>query len=238
LIIIHHCLNYFKITEKDIKKNSVFDFVHPDYIEVAKSNMKNENTGYFEILAIKSDKTSIPVELKAKNAVFNNEIVRVVSINDITERKAIEKQIRQLSSAVIQSPVSIVITNLDGEIEYTNPTFTKITGYTKEEAIGKSPSILKTGHTSEKEYEELWDKISKGEIWEGEFYNQKKDGSYYWEFATISPIKNDKGEIINYLAVKEDITKRKENEEALMKSEQELKIANATKDRFFSYFSS
>ena len=135
---------------------------------------------------------------------------------------------------VQQSPVSIVITNLDGNIEYVNPKFCELTGYSFKEAIGKNPNILKTEHTKSDDYKEMWETISNGETWRGEFLNKKKDGTNYWELASISPIIDETGSIIKYLAVKEDITERKKTEEALIKSEKKLSEANATKNMFFS----
>ncbi len=155
-------------------------------------------------------------------------------LEDITKRKNIEKEILQLSTAITQSPASVVITDLDGNIEYVNPKFTDVTGYTYEEAIGKNPRILKTEHTVSGDYKEMWETIASGKIWRGEFLNKRKDGTNYWELASISPIIDKKGNIIKYLAIKEDITERKKTEDALIKSEKELSEANATKNMFFS----
>ncbi|MDX9748579.1 MAG: response regulator [Paludibacter sp.] len=112
----------------------------------------------------------------------------------------------KLSQAVEQSPASVVITTTAGIIEYVNPKFTSVTGYTYNEVLGKNPRILKSGHQSQEFYKELWDTISSGKEWMGEFHNKKKNGELYWELARISPIKNEDGTIINYLATKEDIT--------------------------------
>jgi PAS domain S-box-containing protein len=129
------------------------------------------------------------------------------------KRRLAEINLRKLSRAVEQSPVSIVITDLNGSIEYVNPNFEKITGYKSEEAIGQNPRILKSDHTSPGEYANLWSKIIAGGEWRGEFHNKRKDGSLFWEEARISPIVNDEGVITNFLAVKEDITERKLIEE-------------------------
>ena len=143
--------------------------------------------------------------------------------NDITARKRAEEKSRKLSKAVEQSPASIVITDINGDIEYVNPKFVEITGYTYQEAIGKNPRILKSGFTTDEEYLNLWRIISSGGTWEGEFRNKKKNGEFYWESSKISPIMNDSGIISNYVAVKEDITGRKQIEEALSKSEMRFK---------------
>jgi len=136
---------------------------------------------------------------------------------DITKRKQMEESLRKLSNAVEQSPASVVITDLSGAIEYVNPKFEHLTGYSMEEATGKNPSILKSGEQLDNVYEELWQTITTGGVWHGNFQNKKKNGELYWESATISPIKDGEGKIINYLAVKEDITERKLAEDAVKK---------------------
>ncbi|MBN2807477.1 MAG: GAF domain-containing protein [Prolixibacteraceae bacterium] len=153
------------------------------------------------------------------------------------ERKKNEEELIKLSRAAEQNPTNIVITDLKGRIEYVNPKFTEITGYTFEEALGQNPRILKTGYTSKEEYKTLWNTIANGKDWKGVFRNKRKNGELYWEKALISPIKNQQGKIINYLAIKEDITQQRLDQEALMQSEAKLKEALATKDKFFSIIS-
>ena len=131
---------------------------------------------------------------------------------DITERKQMEEKLRQLSWAVEQSPASIVITDRAGDIEYVNPKFVNVTGYTLAEALGKNPRILKSGEKGPEAYRELWRTITAGKEWSGEFHNKKKNGELYWESASISPIRDLAGRITHYVAVKEDITARKQTE--------------------------
>ncbi len=134
---------------------------------------------------------------------------------DITEWKESEKEIVKLSQAVDQSSSIIVTTDLKGNLEYVNDAFTKITGYSKEEVLGKNPSILKSSYTSKEEYKKLWKEISLGNTWQGTFHNKKKNGKLYWEFASISPVFNKNGEIMSYMKVAEDITKQKIAEEKI-----------------------
>lgn len=141
-------------------------------------------------------------------------------VRESEERKArveAEKGLRKLSKAVEYSPASIMITSADGTIEYVNPKFTRLTGYEPEEVIGKTPRILKSGDMPSEKYSELWDTILSGREWHGEFKNMKKDGSIYYELASISPIVDTKGQIKNFIAVKEDITDRKNIEFELRK---------------------
>lgn len=134
---------------------------------------------------------------------------------DISEKKKAEEQVRKLSRAVEQIPLTVVITNLEGNIEYANPYTYQTTGYTQDELLGKNPKILKSGETSLEEYQQLWGNITHGKEWKGIFHNRKKDGTMYWEQATIGPILNDEGEITHYIAIKEDITERKRIQDEL-----------------------
>ncbi|MEW6577941.1 MAG: PAS domain S-box protein [Chloroflexota bacterium] len=142
----------------------------------------------------------------------------IESFVDVTEHRRVEHELRKLSSAVEQSPSVVMITDVDGTIEYVNPRFTAVTGYTASEAIGQRPSLLKSGHTTTAEYEELWETITAGGEWRGEFLNKKKSGELYWELATILPIRDSGGRITHFLGVKEDITARKRAEQALQES--------------------
>ena len=132
---------------------------------------------------------------------------------DITRERENEIKISQLSEAVKQSPACVVLTDSHGMIEYVNPKFEDLTGYSLEEIKGKNPRILKSGATSPEGYSDLWSKIRKGETWRGIFHNRKKSGELYWESASISGIRSPEGEITHFLAVKEDITEQKMLEE-------------------------
>ena len=133
---------------------------------------------------------------------------------DITERKRMEDQLRELSYAVEQSPISVVITDTDGDIRYVNPMFTRITGYKLEEVIGKNPRILKSDKTPPEIYKQLWDTITTGGEWQGEFCNKKKNGEIYYGFTRISSIKGLTGKITHFIGFIDDITKHKQMEEA------------------------
>jgi PAS domain S-box-containing protein len=144
-------------------------------------------------------------------------------IIDVTSQKASEEKLIQLSRAVEQSPSAVVITDLNGSIEYVNPKFSQITGYSLAEAIGQNPRILKSGQQTRELYRTLWDTIVSGAEWQGELLNRKKNGELFWEFARISPIRNSAGITTHYVAVKEDITERKRAEEAFRKSEEKFR---------------
>lgn len=132
--------------------------------------------------------------------------------HDITQRKRSEDTLRKLSIALEQSPTSVVITDLDSNIEYVNPRFTEITGYSTDEVMHKNPRILQSGKMEKTIYLDMWEKLTEGKIWKGEFYNKRKNGELYWEEARIAPIKNAEGVVIHYVAIKIESTQRKEYE--------------------------
>ncbi len=158
-------------------------------------------------------------------------------IKSLKERKKVEEELRLFSRATEQSASSVIITNLAGTIIYVNEKFCQVTGYSKEEAIGQNPRIQKSGKQKPEFYKNLWETIKAGNDWSGEFHNKRKDGSLYWEHAVISPIKNEKGKITHYMAIKEDITARKNAEKELEKSRKRLQEEIATKNKFFSIIS-
>ena len=149
------------------------------------------------------DRTTVERDNEGNVSHYNGIIV------DISERKQIEDKLLKLSQAVEQSPENIMITDLDGDIEYVNEAFLRTTGYRQEEVIGKNPRLLQSGKTPAKSYLAMWDTLTRGRSWKGELYNVKKDGSEYIEFALISPIYQEDGSISHYVAVKEDITEKK-----------------------------
>lgn len=153
------------------------------------------------------------------------------STQNISERKRLEEEkqisdskIMMLSLAIEQSPVSTVITDLAGNIEFVNPKFTQTTGYTVEEVIGHNPRILKTDYKPGSEYKQMWDMLLSGQTWNGLFQNKKKNGELYWESAVISPVRDKEGTINHFLAVKEDITERIKMEEVLRESEKRYRL--------------
>jgi len=166
----------------------------------------------------------------------NGEVTGVLGIfTDVTERKRAEDRLRVLSSAVEQSPASIIITSSGGKIEYANPKACESTGYALEDLIGKNPRIFKSGEMAPEEYRRLWETIQTGE-WHGIFHNRKKNGELFWEAATISPVRDELGEIRHYLAVKEDITARRDVEAALRESEERFRIAaESTSDLIYDW---
>jgi len=155
-------------------------------------------------------------------------------ISDITDRKKTEDELQNLRTAVDQSANTIVITDPAGRIEYVNPAFEKSTGYSAQEAIGQNPRVLKSGHQDAAFYRRIWATISSGKIWRGQFQNRRKDGTLYWESATISPVFNALGEITHYIAIKENITDRKALEANLIEALDRAESANRAKSDFLA----
>lgn len=164
----------------------------------------------YEFRLIHHDKsTRVMVNINVGLFTYQGKLASIGTVKDITVRKYTEEQLRKLSRVVHQSPISIMITDTNGNIEYVNPTFTEVTGYSLKEVIGQNPRILKSGEHEVEYYEQLWGTIASGSTWRGELRNRKKTGELYWEFATISPISSKAGKVTHYLAILEDITERK-----------------------------
>ena len=151
-----------------------------------------------------------------------------------TQNKIDRHRIRKLTHAVEQSACTVVITDVNGVIEYVNNRFEKLTGYSREEAIGKTPTISNSGQTKSEVYQNMWETIRRGLEWRGELLNKKKNGELYWASLTITPIKDDEGEIVNFLGIEEDITERKA---LLAKLEETLSMLTQT-NRELSQFTS
>ncbi len=156
---------------------------------------------------------------------------------DITERKSLETRNNMLSTAIEASPVSVIITNKNGSIEYVNQFFTEMTGYSAEEVLGKNPNILKSENQSPEFYKSLWNTILAGKNWQGEILNKKKNGELFWENAAISPVINKKGEIIHFIAVKEDVTKLKNTLNDLQQTKEKAEESDKLKTAFLANMS-
>jgi len=177
-----------------------------ELIEPLRSEIQEQIT--FTTVLQRKDGTRYPVEAHLQ-LMDDTLSVFVAVIFDISERMVLEEQLRKLAQAVEQSPVSIIITNLDTEIEYVNEAFVQSSGYSRNEAIGKSLRIPDSGKTPPEIYVAMWEALSHGRSWKGELYNRRKDGTEYIEFAHIAPLSQADGTITHYVAVKEDITEKK-----------------------------
>ena len=185
--------------------------------------MQRESERRFALEALQKVKDELETQVEKRTSELQAANVRLEE--DITERRRAEEALRKLTRAVEQSPGIVLITDVAGNIDYVNPMFVETTGYSFKEVQGKNPRLLKSGETPPEEYKKLWDTITAGKTWRGQFQNKKKSGEIYWEDAVIGPIKDRQGEITHFLAIKEDITQRKQAEEALRVSEASLREA-------------
>lgn len=166
---------------------------------------------------IKKNGEIIHVDISSHLMSFDNRDARLVLIKDVTEKIKADRELKKLLRAVEQSPVTILITDKDGIIEYVNPKFTSMSGYSPEEALGRNVSFLKSPDSKPDNNKKLWDTISSGRDWQGEFRNVSKKGEIFTEFAAISPVFDENKNITHYIAIKEDITERKKDQEKLIK---------------------
>jgi len=181
-----------------------------------------------EIEIIRSGRSLAYGEMRAIPIRWSGQDNFLLFIQDISAHKRAEGDLRKLFQAMEQSPASVMITDIDGRIEYVNPKFTENTGYTYAEVVGKRPGFLKSGQTSPKEYQELWEVIRRGQVWRGEFSNRRKNGELFWELASIAPVRDGRGSVTHYVAVKEDISDRKATEERLRHAQRMETIGQLT----------
>ncbi|MEI6278277.1 MAG: PAS domain S-box protein [Verrucomicrobiae bacterium] len=187
--------------------------------------------------ALRKDGKEISVQLSLSAIRIGDAWHSVGIIRDVTEHRLEEEELKNLRKAVEQSANTIVITDPLGNIGYVNPAFENISGYTAAEALGRNPRVLKSGEQTGEFYTDLWKTIASGKTWRGEFHNKRKDGTLYWESATISPVLNDSGEIVHFIAVKEDISDRKALEASLHEALIRAETAARTKSEFLSMMS-
>jgi PAS domain S-box-containing protein len=197
---------------------------HPDDLQFDKENLARLLNGeidgvQYEKRYIRPDGSIFWINLTVAQLIKEEHMPSRIlcMIEDITQRKLLYEKIDMLSQAIEQSPATVVITDVDSNIEYVNPKFVEHTGFSLHEVSGTNIHRLDLGPTTEKEYEKLMQTINAGNTWIGEFQNKKKDGTVYWESAVISPIKNQQNITTHFLAISEDITERKLMEEKLQK---------------------
>ena len=190
-------------------------------------NDENSQHSIHTYTGIKKNEEKFPVEISIGKWSSKNKTFFSAIIHDISARRQIELKQRKLSQAIEQSPTGIVITDINGTIEYVNPKFETLTGYSSEEIVGRNQRILKSEKTDLTFYKKMWSAISSGKIWQGDILNKNKKGDFFWEAVYISPVKDELGKVTNYIAIKEDITEKKENERV---QELLLKISNVLQE--------
>lgn len=166
-----------------------------------------------ESVCRRKDGSRFPVEVNSILVSIEGEDYMLSVARDISWRKKAEGELKRLMAAIEQSASIVVITDLEANITYVNRAFTLATGYGRDEVMGRNPRLLKSGRLPDSEYQRLWRTLTEGGEWRGEFYNRRKNGSFYWEYAVITAVRDEAGRPISYLAVKEDITLRRALEE-------------------------
>ncbi|MCF6239773.1 MAG: PAS domain S-box protein [Bacteroidales bacterium] len=198
----------------------------------------NEGTSFHKVYnytSVWKKELFVRVHILPAEKSSNNKVLSIVE--DYTEQKKKELQLKILSEGINRTPACVVVTNKDGEIIFVNEKFHKLTGYSLDEIMGKTPRILKSGHHSNEFYQNLWNTILAGKSWTGELFNKKKDGTFYWESTMITPIKNELGEITHFMAIKEDITEKKKVEAELKKAKEKAEESDRLKSSFLANMS-
>lgn len=226
-----HDLHEFLAIDADTEKYEANKF------QFAADGTGNAIGKNIELKAYQKQGNLIDIELSLSSLKIKGEWHALGIVRDITERKYAENQLKTLSKAVEYASASIVITDIDGNIEYVNPKFFETTGYSKEEVIGKNPRILSSGKHSKGFYKNLWQTITQGKEWKGEFHNKRKNGETYYESALISSVADEDGNILHYIGIKEDITNEKNARAELINAKQNAEMANKAKSDFLANMS-
>jgi len=211
--------------------------VSSDEVKVNMDKAKASKQDHFLFRHRRADGSIRDVEVFSNKIELDGKDILYAIIHDVTSRILAENQLHKLSVAVEQSPAIVVITDPDGNIEYVNPMFVAVTGYSAEEAKGQNPRILKSGLMSPTVYEELWKTILSGGVWCGELQNKKKNGELYWDKAVISAIRNKENVITNFVAVKVDITEQKKMLAELIASKEKAEESDRLKSAFLANIS-
>lgn len=203
LIIIISSVGFYMFASRMRREFSLFfSFFRHD--PMSNSDIDPSKFTFFETALLAQHANSMNRDIREKTGKLNDEIL---------QRKQAQEELIKLSQAVEQSPAVVIITDLNGVIEYVNPKFTEVTGYMPSEAIGSNPRIIRSGFQSEGFYREFWETLQAGRDWKGEFHNKKKNGEMYWESALVTCIRNTEGKITHYLKVSDDISERKRLEQ-------------------------
>lgn len=217
-------INLFGAGKRDrLIGRNIFAFVHPEYKKMVQKRFANvlrgESSEPAIIKIILPGKLVKDVEISSAPFVFFDRSCGMTILQDVTERLKAEKEQQLLATVIEHTRESIVITDVDGNIEYVNPAFTRITGYARDEAIGRNQRILESGEHGQALYEEMWATLKRGAVWEGRLSNRRKDGSLYTERVSISPVRDAAGAITHFVEVKRDISHEVELEIQLQQAQ-------------------
>lgn len=207
------------------------------YEFISGSSTNKSVTNICETELVNLNGKTIPVEISTNKLVLHNNEYFISSLRDLSSRKSSEEKLDLLSRAIENSPAGVIITDAEANIEYVNKRYEEIIGFSAGELIGKNTRVLKSGSNKPGMYEDLWKKITSGQDWDGELLNKKKTGELYWEHALISPMIDAKGQTTHFIAIKEDITQKKEMERALIEAKEKAEEMNKLKSNFLANMS-
>jgi len=224
---------------EEVIGQSIYEHIHPDDLDLVKQTLrlgKKANKEYtVNYRYLHPQQGYIWIESTGKRYFDEGgQVFGLFTSRNIQERKTAEFELLKLSRAIEQSSASVIITNISGHIEYVNPAFCNNTGYSFDEVKGKNPRILKSGHTPAETYQILWHTIKSGGSWRGTFKTKRKDGSLFWEAASISPVIDKQGKITHFVAIKEDITEQRRIRNELVKAKEQAEESNRLKTAFIN----
>ncbi|MCH7511140.1 MAG: PAS domain S-box protein, partial [Chloroflexi bacterium] len=211
-------------TQEELLEMNFWDAVHPEVQETMRTRGLAKQRGEpgpkeREVKIVTKAGQERWIEFRVSTIMYEGEPTILGAAFDVTERRQAEEALRLQVAAITAAANGIVITDRDGDIVSVNPAFTRLTGYTAQEVLGQNPRILKSGEHDEQFYKQIWETILAGQVWRGEIINRRKDGSLYTEEQTITPVRDERGAVSHFIAIKQDVTERKRAEEALRESE-------------------
>lgn len=233
-------IQHYGYSREEFLSMTIKDIRPAEDVTLLEKNLKNISHGIDHAGAwrhIKKDGTIINVDIVSHAVKFADIQAKLVLVTDITEKLKTQEELIKLSRAVEQSSSSIMITDVNGNIEYVNKTFTKNTGYTSEEVKGKNPTFLKSGKTPDEVFQQMWKTILSGKEWHGELLNKTKDGRLIWETISITPIVDKHGQIKNFVEIKDDITNQKQLQQELIEAKDKAEHSNKLKTQFLAQMS-
>ncbi len=220
VFVNHRALKFSGYKADEVLNTPMTRYVHPGYLALVEERYRRRLAGEevpsrYELCVVGRNGEQLPVEVTASMTTWHGKAADLVSMRDIRERIRAEAQMRKLSGALQQAADAVMITDRNGIIEYVNPAFERITGFTRDQVIGLTPAIVKSERQGERFYSQMWDCINRGDVFTDVFINRRKDGSLYYEEKSITPLKNEQGLITHFIATGKDITERMRTQERL-----------------------
>ncbi len=220
VFVNHRALKFSGYKADEVLNTPMIRYVHPDYLALVEERYRRRLAGEevpsrYELCVVGRNGERLPVEVTASMTTWHGNAADLVSMRDIRDRILAEAQMRKLSGALQQAADAVTITDRNGVIEYVNPAFENITGFARDQVIGLTPAIVKSGRQGEQFYRQLWECISRGDVFTDVFINRRKDGSLYYEEKCITPLKNEQGLITHFIATGKDISERIRTQERL-----------------------